>query len=418
MYGFDICGPFFLGTNYWAIYNLLVDRCQLDPSEPDWNGRNFWHLLCENFPSKKEFSWQSICNDFRYVLNERDDRGRTSTFILSSNPNIDTEILCWHLNNKASLSITQIDGLTCLHAAIASLEPQHEIYHITAEDLAGYPGMKITHDYNDEHSENQRKKIELLIRKGANIFTASNQYGTPTDIARLTGNFSLWIEALRNSGFDPTRVLAADKKVLRHQQFLSRLQLARNLQRQRRLRWQILQNILTVLEIFDKDKKYTTEMITPEWSCLPIYPFVACMGTYQEILSILKRVIRNAIWKDDYAEDQGQVFSLNGDIGGKYQTGFLHRGKNFLTASPLYQERYNSLDEYLETLAKIASGDHTFNAGTIDCETHRLYIDVIKAAATVECNCRSWLLPQRTGSMHAPESAKESLAKMPGSWPV
>lgn len=418
MYGFDIGVPFVLGTTYWAIYNLLVERCQLDPSEPDWNGRNFWHVFCENVPFKKEFPWQSICSDFRHILNERDDRGRTSTFILSSNPKTNIEILRWHLNNKASISIPQIDGLTCLHAAIASLEPQRETYHITVNDLVGYPGMNSIHHYSDEDRENQKKKIELLIRKGVNIFAASNQYGTPTDIARLTGNFSLWIEALRNSGFDPTRVLAADKKVSRHQQFLSTLQLARNLQREGRIRSQILQDILMVFDGFEKSKKSTTESIAPEWSCLPIYPFVICMGTYQEIFSILKGVLRNTILKGDHTEGQGQSFLVNEDIGGKYQTSFLHSPKGFLTASPLYQERYNNLDKYLETLAKIASGDHMFNVDTIDWNTHRLYIDIIKAAATLECNCRSWLLPQRTGSMHAPENAEESSTKMPGSWPA
>ncbi|KAF3397487.1 hypothetical protein DPV78_007961 [Talaromyces pinophilus] len=173
-----------------------------------------------------------------------------------------------------------------------------------------------------------------------------------------------------------------------------------------------------VFDTFDKDKKSITEPITPEWSCLPIHPFVACVGTYQEILSILKGVIRNAILKDDLAEVQGQLFMLNADIGGKYQTGFLYRGKGYLMASPSYQERYNGLDGYLETLAKIASGDHTFDADTSDCETHRLYVDLIKAAATLECNRRSWLLPQRTGPMHVSESAKEPLTDMPGSWPV
>lgn len=418
MYCFDMGGISFLGPNYWAIYNLLVERCQLDPSEPEWNGRKVWHLLCENAPFQKEFHWRSIFNDFRHVLNEQDNGGRTSTFILSSNPKSDTEILRWHLNNKASISITPIDGITCLHAAIASLEQQHESYHITAHNLAGYPGMELICQYSNEDRENQRKKIELLIRNGANIFTASNQYETPTDIARLTGNFSLWIEALRNSGFDPTRVLAADKKVPRHQQFLLRLQLARNLQRERRLRWQVLQNILISFDSFDKDKKSTRAPITPEWSCLPIYPFVGCMGTYQEILSILKGVFRNAILSHGHAEDQGRLISINQDIGGKYKAGFLHTSGRFLRVSPLYQERYNSLDEHLETLAKIASGDHTLTADISGCETNRLSFDVIKAAATLEYNCRSWLLPQKTGSMHSPESAKESLTKMPGSWPA
>jgi hypothetical protein len=418
LYGFDIRGLFGLGARYWAIYNLLVERCQLDPSEPDWNGRNFWHLFCEHVPSKKEFPWKSICSDFRHILNKRDDRGRTSTFILSSNPKSNIEILRWHLNNKASISIPQIDGLTCLHAAIASLEPQRGTYHITLEDLTGYLGESSRYHYSDEDRENQRGKIELLIRKGANIFAASNQYGTPTDIARLTGNFSLWIEALRNSGFDPTRVLAADKKISRHQHFLSTLQLARNLQREGRIRWQILQDILMVFDSFDKSKKSITEPIAPEWSCLPIFPFAICMGTYQEIFSILKGVLRNTIHKDDHAEDEGPLFLFNEDIGGKYQPGFLRSHRNYLMANPLYQERYNNLDKYLESLAKIVSGDHTFNADTIDWKTHRLYVDITKAAATLECSCRSWLLPQRIGSMHAPENAEETLTNMPGSWPA
>ncbi|KAH8693886.1 hypothetical protein BGW36DRAFT_212349 [Talaromyces proteolyticus] len=418
VYCFDIRGPHFLGSGFWEIYNLLVERCQLDPSEPDWNGRNFWHLFCENAPLEKEFPWQSIRSDFSHILNERDNRGRTSTFILSSNPKSNIDLFRWHLNNKASISIPQVDGLTCLHAAIASLEPQREKSHINLEDLTGYPESNFLYRYGEEDRENQRKRVELLICQGANVFAVSNLYGTPTDIARLTGNFPLWIEALRNSGFDPKKVLAADKEISRHQHFLSSLRLARNLQRESRIRWQTLQDIFVVFDSFEKDKKSITEPIIPEWECLPTSPLIMCMGTYQGNFLILKDVLKNAILKDAHAEGQGQSFLVNADIdGGKYQAGFLHGRTTFCIASPSYQEKYNKLDKYLEILAEIASGDHTFNADTIDWETHRRFVDITKAAATLERNRRSRHLSLRIGLMHAPENA-ESTVKMPGSWPA
>jgi hypothetical protein len=390
----------------------------LDPSETDWNGRNFWHLFCDNAPFEKEFPWKSICGDFRHILNEKDGRGRTSIFILSSNPRSNIELFRWNLNNNANISIPQVDGLTCLHAAIFSLEPIRETSYITLEDLAGYPGMKRTDRYSEKDRENQKEKIELLLRQGANIFAASNRYGTPTDIARLTRNFPLWIEALRNCGFDPTRVLAADKKVSRHQQFLSTIRLAGNLQREGRIRWQSLQDIFRVFDNFDKNSKSTMEPITPEWECLPIYPLVMCVGTYQEIFSILKGVLEHITLIDDNAEGQSQLFLVNKDIGGKYEAGFLHKHDRLLMVNPSYRERYNNLDKYLETLAKVASADHSFDVDTIDWKTHQLYVDIIKTAATLEWNCRSWFSPPMIWSMNVSENAEESPTKMPGSWPA
>jgi hypothetical protein len=389
----------------------------LDPSEPDWNDRNFWHLFCENVPLDKEFPWQSISSDFCHILNERDDRGRTSIFILSSNPKSNTDLFRWHLNNKASISIPQVDGLSCLHAAIASLEPRRETSSINLEDLTGYPGSYFRCRYDEEDRENQQKRVELLICQGADVFAVSNQYGTPTDIARLTGNIPLWINALRNSGFDPKRVLAADKRISRHQHFFSALQLACNLQRESRIRWKHLQDILLVLDSFEKNKKLITEPIIPEWECLPPSPLVMCMGKYEENFLILKGVLGNMIRKFVRGEEQRQLISVNLIIDcGKYQAGFLDRRTEFYVFGPQYQEMYNNLDQYLETLAKIASGDHTFNADTIDWKTHRRYVNITKAAVTLEWNRRRRVFPRRIGSMHAPEDV-ESMIKMPGSWP-
>jgi hypothetical protein len=147
-------------------------------------------------------------------------------------------------------------------------------------------------------------------------------------------------------------------------------------------------------------------------------PLVMRVGTHQEIFSILKSVLGNIIYKDDDAEGQSQFISVNQDISGKYQAGFFDRCVRAWRVNPSYQERYNNLDRYLETLAKITSGGHTFDAGTIDWKTHQLYVDIIKAAATLELNRRRLFPPPRTRSLNVPENAEEYLTKMPGSWPA
>lgn len=421
LYGFDIGGQCYLGAEYWAIYNLLVERCQLDPSEPDWNGRNFWHLFCENAPFEKDFSWRSISNHFRLIINEFDDHSRTSIFILSSKPRGNIDLFRWHLNNKASISIPQVDGLTCLHAAIASLQPRRETCHIRLEDLTGYPRLGSEHHYGDEDREYQRKRVELLICHGANVFAVSNEYGTPTDIARLTGNFSLWVDALRNSGLDPKRILAADKNISRHRHFLSTLQLARTQRRERRVLWQFFQDIFMAFDSFEENKGSMNEQIIPEWECLPPSPLLMHMGTHEEVFSGLKGVLGSAISKRALIGGKGWSFSVNAGLsGGKYQDGFLDGPRTRLcVVRPSFQEEYNNMDRYLDTLAKVASGDPIINADTVDWKIYRRYVDITKAAAALEWNCGSRLshVPLRFRSMYTSENADHTM-EMPGSWPA
>jgi hypothetical protein len=310
----------------------------------------------------------------------------------------------------------QVDGLTCLHAAIASLQPRRETCHISLEGLPGYLGLGSRYHYGDKDREYQRKRVELLICHGANVFAVSNRYGTPTDIARLSGNFSLWVDALRNSGLDPKRILAADKRISRHQYFLSTLQLTREKRRESRARWQSFQNIFMLLDSFEKNKGSISEQTISEWECLPSFPLVMHMGTHQEIFSNLNRVFRNVISKNTL--DEGQGWTVSAEIcGGKYQHGFLNGISWLYVAHPSCAEEYDNAGQCLKTLAGIVSGDPMINADTIDWKSYRRHVDIIKAAATLEWNCSSRLSPLRIPSTYTSENA-DPMMNVPGSWPA
>lgn len=62
-------------------------------------------------------------------------------------------------------------------------------------------------------------RIKLLIQYGADLFAASNLYGTPTDLARCTGNFDIWRESLSECGLGSKRILAMDKRIKRRKRF-------------------------------------------------------------------------------------------------------------------------------------------------------------------------------------------------------
>lgn len=209
-------GP--LDKRDWKILRLLLEKRQIDPWIPDFTGQNLWHTFCQTCQSSTDFPWRSMARELLPILDDQDCFGRTTLFFMSSNAKASLEVLQWHLKNGASLSVSangsfpQWDGLTCFHAAIASLQPRHqrsksETFYADLEILAH---MSLSWKdrapiYNEDDRVNQIKRIELLIQHGADLFATSELYGTPTDMARFTGNFDVWINFLENCGINPKK---------------------------------------------------------------------------------------------------------------------------------------------------------------------------------------------------------------------
>jgi hypothetical protein len=121
-----------LSQEHWEIFYLLIEKSQIDPWTLDFRGENPWHTFCQTCQSSVNLPWMSIAHEFLPILNDQDHFGRTTLFLMSSNSKADLDIFQWHLSNGADLSISanghnpRLKVLTCLHAAIASLQPRHQ----------------------------------------------------------------------------------------------------------------------------------------------------------------------------------------------------------------------------------------------------------------------------------------------------
>lgn len=366
-----------------------------------------------------DFLWQSIIGDFYYNLNERDHEGRTALYILSLNPRSDLNLFTWHIRNQASISTPQVDGLTCLHGAILSLQPQQETSYVDLRRLLGRWVWNTSDRYDEKDRENQREKIELLICQGADVFAVSDQYGTPTDIARLTGNVSLWFDALRNSGLDPKATLAVDKKIPRHPRFQLTKQCARNLHRVRSLRWQRLQSIFSVIDDFDGEKGRSIDSAILEWDNLPNALNIVHIGTCSGIIDILGAALGSMISRYPLARiGEGLLVKCEHLECGEYRKVFNDSCYYDATVPLQCMMELTDLVHYLRVFAEIATGDCVLRAGEIDWKLHWRYVTILKAAAQLQLNCTS-LLPLPAGMLKYPTfDDAEAMAIMPGSWPA
>ncbi|EED13936.1 hypothetical protein TSTA_101720 [Talaromyces stipitatus ATCC 10500] len=184
-----------------------------------------------------KFPRKLIAREFKLILNDPALFGCTYLFYLSSSPKASTDVLQWHIGNGADLSIaanrklTRLKGLTCLHAPIASLQQRRRRRILGSFDVE-FPDFNVRmlerlwskidrcHFYCDKNDWiNQKLRNMLLVQNDGDLFAVSESYSTLTDVARFTGNFDLWLEALAECGLDVKQVLAADKKIQRSKLF-------------------------------------------------------------------------------------------------------------------------------------------------------------------------------------------------------
>lgn len=404
----------------------MIRETQIDPWAPDFTGQNFWHIFCQKDQSGSDFPWRSIAHELLPVLNDEDCFGRTPLFFLCSNPRADLEILKWQLKNGKSLSITanerspRLSGLSCLHAAIACLQPRSQEYKLGVIDVELSEIQAQTKRsywknsgpiYNEKDRDNQKKRIELLIQHGADLFAVSESYGTPTDLARFTGNFNMWISSLEACGLDPKMILAADKEVERSKLFAvtKNLALEQNVEisniRQR------FRDIFEVLDDFQlsggiPNLKHGSRNI------FPIVPLLLKMGSFEEILQLLQDSISRAFF-DDHKDPYSQpIVTINGELlGGLYHD-------HFFSGHMSYEQRidvtfYEEISRYLSIVAAVA-------AGRTDIEwqewrSHYHLFSIIKAIASFHVD-KAMRFPRWEYDWRYDEC--EEGANLPGSWPA
>jgi hypothetical protein len=369
-----------------------------------------------------------MATEFLPILDDQDCFGRTALFLMSSNAKASLDIFQWHLQSGASLSVStngrfpQWDGLTCLHAAIASLQPRNprskfEVIDVDLAEILAHvsPIWKSRWpSYNEDDRVNQMKRIELLIQHGADLFAVSELYGTPTDVARFTGNFDIWIDSLKNCGITPKRVLATDKKIERSKKFWVTELLVREQKCEKRKLHQHFNDIFGVLDDFQFSEN-AHGIKSRAFRGLPANPLLLKMKPYREVLHILRSSLFNTIHVDE--DDQKDGTRISADVeffGGAYLANFFgHICYNEISKNILL---YKKLHRYLEMVAAIASADADFEE--LEWKSnHNKYYPFLKAMAAFYLD-KAFRFPPRGYDWRYVDDATEVEPNIPGSWPA
>ncbi|KAJ5470693.1 Ankyrin repeat protein [Penicillium desertorum] len=369
-----------------------------------------------------------MATEFLPILDDQDCFGRTALFFMSSNAKASLDVFQWHLKNGASLSVSangrfpQWDGLTCLHAAIASLQPRHprsksELFHVDLAEILGHvsPIWKDRGpNYHEDDRVNQIKRIELLIQHGADLFAASEFYGTPTDVARFTGNFDIWINSLENCGINPKQVLATDKKIERSKKFWVTELLAREQKFEKRKLHQHFNDIFGVLDDFQFSEN--AHGIKPRASgALPANPLLLKMKSYREVLHILRSSLFNAIHVDEENQDFGTRILADAEFfDGAYHANFFDHTYYKETSKNILL--YKKLHRYLEMVAAIASADADLDE--LEWKSnHYKYYPFLEAMTAFYLD-KAFRFPPLGYDWRYMDDTSEVETSIPGSWPA
>jgi hypothetical protein len=417
-------GP--LDKKDWEILRLLVEKSQIYPWTPDFSGQNLWHTFCQTRQSSTDFPWKSIAIDFLPILDDQDSFGRTALFLMSSNVKASVDVFQWHLEKGASLSVSanghsqKWKGLTCLHAAIASLQPRHpkskfNVFDVDLAEILNHMPRAWEDQgpiYNENDRVNQMKRIELLIQHGADLFAVSEFYGTPTDLARFTGNFDIWIDSLEKCGITPKNVLETDRKIERSKKFWVTDFLAREQKLEKRKLHQHFNDIFGFLD--DLQFSENVRGIKPRESrVLPANPLLLKMESYKEVLHILQSSVISAIHVNNENKHFGPRIRTNAELfDGAYHDNFFGNAHYYESSKNI--PFYKKLRRYLEMIAAIASADADPDQPEWK-SNHYKYYPFLKAMAGFHLD-EAFRFPPHGCDWRYEDDESEVEPNIPGSW--
>lgn len=376
--------------------------------------------------------WRSVGESFLPIIDERDLEGRTALFILCFNPRCNLDILRWHLQNNASTSIApenspaRTNSLSCLHAAIACLQPRSVDCHLGWFDWVplGQDNWRKYSPWSDKFYDekdrlNQKNKIQLLIQHGVDLHAESVRYGTPTDLARLVGNFDFWISILKDSGVNTQEFLVTDKTVVRSESLAISNDLAQEQDRERLCFQQKWLNILRELEDFSSTELSAQRLgrsessINLQLGCL----WVTKSESYEEKHDFLQRLIRLAIYVDNTggfgirSQDSPRVMAT--DLGGMYHDHF--NSYEFYDVSVMDISDYQAMIKFLEIFAAIASRSQGIEKISWEWSSYRRYLYILKVCATSHLD-HGFRFPPWNKEWRYENDTLQNL-EIPGSWP-
>ena len=220
----------------------IIEAQDIDLAGQARSGSTVLHEIAR-WPSSGDhglaLSWIAL---YKPDVNARDRNGWTSVLkFLAAEHAWKKEFFFWLLDNGTDVaapvsggpSARPENGITCLHLLIAALQPislrDSTICYVGPHYLfaiANIPAQADNYRWISPEGcqadwihpgkrQVQEWVFKILMNKGADFHAVARHWGTPTDIARYTGNFEFWCSVLEDCNINVGEFFAYDSAILR-----------------------------------------------------------------------------------------------------------------------------------------------------------------------------------------------------------
>lgn len=218
----------------------IIEAHGIDLADPSRYGSNILHKIASYPSSVSRNSALSLAAPYRPDFKARDRNGWTPLLkMLAAEYSWDKWMFFWLIDNCADVSepvsggpSTRLeDGITCIHLVVAALYPislsSAELSHVGPDHpcaIASIPAQTDTIEWgppagcggkwNDQSQwQVQMWFLKVLIEKRVDLHAVARHWGTPTDIARYTGNTDFWYRILEEGKINVKNFLDYDSTI-------------------------------------------------------------------------------------------------------------------------------------------------------------------------------------------------------------
>jgi len=231
------------GDTPWNTIKSIVEELDIDLAAPSRDGSSLLHAIASRPPTDDRDSALSLFAPYGLNVNAEDTNGWTPLLkMLAATYAWHEEFFWWLVDRGADVSKAvsggpcsrQENGITCLHLVIAALQPialtnlipfyvgpQHRFAHasIPAQSdtfiWACHPWHRAER-IDPSKRQAQRRFLKVLISKCADLHAVARHWGTPTDIAKYTGNIDFWCSVLEDCDINVGNFLACESTIRRN----------------------------------------------------------------------------------------------------------------------------------------------------------------------------------------------------------
>lgn len=256
----------------------IIKAHDIDLAVPSHYGANILHDIARYPSSTCRDSFLSMVASYHPDINAKDRNGWTPLLkMMAVDKAWNKEFFTWLLENGADVCDqvcggppTRLEnGVTCLHLIIAALQPvslsesrscfvglQHlfSIANIPAQSdnlIWGVPKGCRKDRIDQTQRLVQEELLKIMIGRYADLHAVDRYWGTPTDIARYTGNIDFWCNILEYCHINIGGFLAYDSTIPRGVDILVRHEALERSHANRQLVMEKLQGFWRAIECWN-----------------------------------------------------------------------------------------------------------------------------------------------------------------------